>query len=49
VEQLKDIPQPLVVLLEVLLAKDPVPDAGRTLEGDANGNTKIAFAASVLL
>ena len=40
VEQLKGVPQPLVVLLEVLLEKDPArpfPDPGRTLEGDADG------------
>ena len=40
VEQLNGVPQPLVVLLEVLLEKDPArrfQTPGRTLEGDADG------------
>ena len=39
-ERLKDVPQPVVVLLEKLLEKDPVrlPDSKRAAEGDTDDN-----------
>ena len=42
-EQLKDVPQPVVVLLEKLLEKDPgaaFPDSDRTSEGDTDDNRR---------
>jgi serine/threonine protein kinase len=40
IDQLEGIPQPLVILLEVLLEKDsrpPLSETGRTSEGDTGG------------
>ena len=42
-EQLEDVPQPVVVLLEVLLEKDPgaaFSESGRTSEGDTDDNRR---------
>ena len=42
-EQLEGVPQPVVVLLEVLLEKDPgaaFSEPGRTSEGDADDNRR---------
>ena len=42
-EQLEDVPQPVVVLLEVLLEKDPgaaLPEPGRSSEGDGDDNRR---------
>ena len=42
-EQLEGVPQPVVVLLEVLLEKDPArrfQNSGRTSEGDADDNRR---------
>ena len=47
-EQLKGVPQPAVVLLEVLLEKDPgqpFPDSDRTSEGDADDNGRYRHTA----
>jgi len=42
-EELEKVPQPLVVLLETLLEKDPgatLPESGRTSEGNTEDNRK---------
>ena len=44
-EQLEDVPQPVVVLLEKLLEKDPgaaFPESGRTSEGDTDDNSALS-------
>ena len=51
-EQLEGVPQPIVVLLEVLLEKDPratFPDTGRTPESDADDTGAIDSAVKSLV